>query len=71
MTQTGSVVPEIWRVKIKSRGRIYSSRRVYLAKYGIAELSECLQTCLEVIHHHCLEYQDRSMLELPGYIDFD
>ena len=36
MIQISWIVPEIWPVKLKSRGaRIYSSRQVYLAKYGI------------------------------------
>ncbi len=35
MIQIGLVVPEIWSVKVKSWGHVYSSRRVYSAKYGI------------------------------------
>ncbi len=36
LIQIGSLVSEIWPGKVKSRGggRVYSSRRVYLAKYG-------------------------------------
>ena len=29
------MVSEIWSVKVKSRGHVYLSRRVYSAKYGI------------------------------------
>ena len=36
MKKIGSVVSEIWSDKVKSWGRIYSSRRVYSAKYGIS-----------------------------------
>ena len=35
MIQIGLVVPEMWPVKVKSRGRVYSSKRIYSAKYGI------------------------------------
>ena len=34
LIRISSVLSEIWPDKVKSRGRIYSSRRVYLAKYG-------------------------------------
>ena len=34
MIQIGSEVSEIWPVKIKSRVCVYSSKRVYSAKYG-------------------------------------
>ncbi len=36
MIQIGSVVSEIWQVKVKCQGHVYSGRRVYLAKYGIS-----------------------------------
>ena len=38
LIEIGSVVTEIWQDKVKSRGRVYSSRRVYLAKYSTSEL---------------------------------
>ena len=33
MIQFGLIVPEIWPVKVKSRGHVYSSRHVHLVKY--------------------------------------
>ncbi len=36
MIQIGYVVSEILSVKVQSRGRVYPSRRVYSAKYGLS-----------------------------------
>ena len=35
MNKIGLLVSEKWSDKVKSRGRIYSGRRIYLAKYGM------------------------------------
>ena len=35
LNEIGLIVFEIWPGKVKSRGRDYSSRRIYSAKYGI------------------------------------
>ena len=34
MNEIGLIVFEIWPGKVKSRGRVYSSRHVYWAEYG-------------------------------------
>ena len=36
LIEIGFVVVEIWPVKVKSRGRVYSSRHIYIAKYGMS-----------------------------------
>ena len=35
LIEIGQVVPEIWLVKVKSQGRVYSSRHVYSIQYGM------------------------------------
>ncbi len=49
MIQIGLIISEIWPVNVKSRGPVYSSRRVYSAKYGIAGYILTIETTFIVL----------------------